>query len=175
MSFMWLPPFPLQVVIKRPLDRVREGLMRHGFVSPHTAGKVSAYDAVPTRRAQRPASIFSELASFMHGHGGRHLQIGERVHPAMLERFGVQGDQQVLESANLDIHVVGIDAENATIMERVHKPLLQCAYDLACIAPQGATKKSHQFTQSAMSVLVRKLGVQGLPVRKNDLHIDAIH
>ena len=41
---LWLEAMGSQsrkLTIKRPLDRLREGIMRHGIVSPHAAGKVT--------------------------------------------------------------------------------------------------------------------------------------
>ena len=93
----------------------------------------------------------------------------------MLSSFEVQDQVEVLEKPNLDIHIVGIDAENSTIRDGVLKPWVQCAMHFECIAPSGATKGTHQYAQSALSVLVHKVGVQGLPTKKNDIHIDTQH
>jgi len=49
--------------------------------------------------------------------------------------------------------IVGVNRANSRLMDRVIRPMYECALDLSCIAPLGSNKTNHRQDQTVLSIL----------------------
>jgi len=99
--------------------------------------------------------------------------VGSRVHSGMLEAFEVRDREEILDLQNLDSRVIGFNANNQSTIDGILKPWVECCLDQMCIAPPGSSRGSHQFEQSALTLVTYMYGLTEIEKKKNDLHIDA--
>lgn len=88
------------------------------------------------------------LQSWMHGKSLQFLVNNKMFRKAMLGKGMCTGGY------------LFINYQNATVMNQVVFPLVQCAYTRRCISPNGSSRKNHRQDQSILTVLVHSAKIQ---------------
>mmetsp|Transcript_18532 Transcript_18532/g.42263 ORF Transcript_18532/g.42263 Transcript_18532/m.42263 type:complete len:262 (-) Transcript_18532:87-872(-) len=76
------------------------------------------------------------------------------VHPKMFAEMNISQDS-VRGYDMCAAGILGLSNRSVVVHDVLH-PLLACARNRACIAPEGATQRTHRFEQAALSIILAR-------------------
>ena len=78
------------------------------------------------------------------------------THPATIEFIEKTGMVKKVNQTdqNCSAGHIFLDFTNKTAVEKIFKPLIQCAYTMKCITPKGSDRSNHRQDQAVITILL---------------------
>jgi hypothetical protein len=163
-----------------PFMRIRERALNSNAWKPQLIAAVLAEQSLPvlwldsaTVLLRHPRRLLQHVqVTGLYTPFGGHSSIARWTHPATAAFMGVPVER--LTPRMRASGVLGLDPQNARVRELVTRWAAACR-EPACVTPEGATRRNHNFDQSVLNLLLLEAKARDdLRLTEDELDISSV-